>query len=76
MGAGSFSFWQLLVILLLALLFFGAKRLRGMGSDLGGAVRDFKKALDEDNTKTVEPTSLPEQPVDKKTDQQTHKTEQ
>lgn len=44
MGIG---FKELLIILAIALLIFGAKRLRTIGSDLGGAVRGFKKALDE-----------------------------
>jgi sec-independent protein translocase protein TatA len=44
MGIG---FKELLIILAIALLVFGAKRLRTIGSDLGGAVRGFKKAMDE-----------------------------
>jgi sec-independent protein translocase protein TatA len=44
MGIG---FKELLIILAIALLIFGAKRLRTIGSDLGGAVRGFKKAMDE-----------------------------
>lgn len=44
MGIG---FKELLIILAIALLIFGAKRLRTIGSDLGGAVKGFKKAVDE-----------------------------
>lgn len=44
MGIG---FRELLIILAIALLIFGAKRLRTIGSDLGAAVRGFKKAVDE-----------------------------
>jgi sec-independent protein translocase protein TatA len=44
MGIG---FKELLIILAIALLIFGAKRLRTIGSDLGGAVKGFKKAMDE-----------------------------
>ena len=36
---------ELLVILAIALLVFGAKKLKNIGSDLGGAVRGFKKAM-------------------------------
>ena len=36
---------ELLVILLIALVLFGAKRLRSIGSDLGGALRGFKDAV-------------------------------
>ena len=38
---------ELLVILAIALLVFGAKKLKTIGSDLGGAVRGFKKAMNE-----------------------------
>jgi sec-independent protein translocase protein TatA len=44
MGIG---FRELLVILLIALLIFGAKKLRNVGSDLGAAVRGFKKSMNE-----------------------------
>jgi sec-independent protein translocase protein TatA len=43
MGIG---FRELLVILVIALLIFGGKKLRTIGSDLGAAVRDFKKSMD------------------------------
>ena len=38
---------QLLIILAIALVIFGAKRLRTLGSDLGSAVRGFKKSMGE-----------------------------
>ena len=41
------SWQQLLIILLIALVLFGAKKLRNVGSDLGAAVRGFKKAMNE-----------------------------
>ena len=41
------GFKELLIILAIALLIFGAKRLRTIGSDLGGAVKGFKKAMGE-----------------------------
>lgn len=41
------SWQQLLIILLIALVLFGAKKLRNVGSDLGAAVRGFKKAVNE-----------------------------
>ena len=44
MGIG---FRELLVILAIALLVFGAKKLRNIGSDLGAAVRGFKKSMNE-----------------------------
>jgi len=49
------SVWQLLIIAVIVVLLFGTKKLRGLGSDLGGAVKGFKKAIgDEDNAKSVE----------------------
>ncbi len=48
MGIG---FKELLIILAIALLIFGAKRLKTIGSDLGGAVKGFKKAMDEGDDK-------------------------
>jgi sec-independent protein translocase protein TatA len=47
MGIG---FRELLIILAIALLIFGAKKLRNIGSDLGAAVRGFKKSMSEGDT--------------------------
>lgn len=41
------GFRELLIILAIALLIFGAKKLRTIGSDLGAAVKGFKKAMNE-----------------------------
>lgn len=58
MGLGGISIWQLLIILVIVLLLFGTKRLRGLGGDLGGAIKGFKKAVaDEDKNKLEEETS-------------------
>lgn len=40
---------QLLIILAIVVLLFGAKRLRNLGSDLGGAVKGFKQAVKEES---------------------------
>lgn len=45
------SIWQLLIILAIVLVLFGAKRLRNVGSDLGGAIKGFRKAMKEDGDK-------------------------
>lgn len=42
---GSFSIWHWLVVLVIVLLVFGTKKLRNIGSDLGGAVRGFKEGM-------------------------------
>lgn len=44
---GGISIWQLLIVLVIVALIFGTKKLRGIGGDLGGAVKGFKKAIDD-----------------------------
>jgi len=44
---GGISIWQLLIILAIVLVLFGAKRLRNVGSDLGGAIKGFKQSMRE-----------------------------
>ncbi len=41
------SVWQLLIILLIVVMLFGTKRLRGLGSDLGSAISGFRKSASE-----------------------------
>lgn len=48
------SIWQLLIILVIVLVLFGAKRLRNVGSDLGAAVKGFKAAVKEEDKKPAE----------------------
>jgi sec-independent protein translocase protein TatA len=62
MGIG---FRELLIILLIALVLFGAKKLRNIGSDLGSAVRGFKKAVNEgDDEQTRQINDLTGQDAD------------
>ena len=42
---GSFSLWHWLIVLLIVVLVFGTKKLKNIGSDVGGAVNEFKKAM-------------------------------
>ena len=44
---GPIGFKELVVILIVVLLIFGAKKLKTIGSDLGAAVRGFKKSMNE-----------------------------
>lgn len=44
---GSFSIWHWLIVLVIVALVFGTKKLRNMGSDLGGAVKGFKDGMKE-----------------------------
>jgi len=56
MGIGV---WQLLIILLIILLLFGAKRLRNVGGDLGAAIKGFRGAVkDGENDATGDSAKL------------------
>ncbi|MAF99647.1 MAG: twin-arginine translocase subunit TatA [Acidiferrobacteraceae bacterium] len=48
MGLGGISIWQLIIVLVIVLLLFGTKKLKGMGGDLGSAIKGFKKAVKDD----------------------------
>ena len=48
MGVGGIGIWQLLIILLIVVMLFGTKKLRNLGSDLGGALKGFKTAMKDD----------------------------
>jgi sec-independent protein translocase protein TatA len=45
MGLGGISVWQLLIVLVIVVLIFGTKKLKNMGGDIGGAVKNFKSAM-------------------------------
>lgn len=47
MGLGGINIWQLLIILVIVMLLFGTKRLRSLGSDLGSAIKGFRKGMSE-----------------------------
>ena len=44
---GGLSLWHLLIVLAIALVIFGTKKIRDLGGDLGGAIRNFKTAVRE-----------------------------
>ena len=48
MGVGGIGIWQLLIILLIVVMLFGTKKLRNLGSDLGGALKGFTTAMKDD----------------------------
>ena len=65
---GSFSIWHWLIVLLVVVLIFGTKKLKNIGSDLGGAVKGFKDGMKTGNespdvpppqvtTKTADPNN-------------------
>jgi sec-independent protein translocase protein TatA len=53
---GSFSIWHWLIALLVVILVFGTKKLRNLGTDLGGALKGFKEGMktEEDNPPKTE----------------------
>jgi len=55
---GGFGMRELVIILLVVLVVFGAKKLRTVGSDLGHAVRGFKKAMSEGEEEQSAPKQL------------------
>lgn len=55
---GGLGMRELVIILLVVLVVFGAKKLRTVGSDLGHAVRGFKKAMNEGEEEQSAPKQL------------------
>lgn len=53
---GSFSLWHWLIVLLVVVLIFGTKKLRNIGGDVGGAVNEFKKAMQNEQGKDKQVT--------------------
>jgi sec-independent protein translocase protein TatA len=51
------SIWQLLIVLVIVIAIFGTKRLKTLGSDLGGAVKGFRSAMNEADKDTTEKIS-------------------
>ena len=56
------SIWQLLIVLVIIVLLFGTKKLRNIGSDLGGAIKSFRQSMregetEEDSTPSATTTS-------------------
>jgi sec-independent protein translocase protein TatA len=58
---GSFSIWHWLIVLAIIVLVFGTKKLRGLGSDLGGAVKGFRDGIksEADNSAATEGENPP-----------------
>ena len=66
MGIGGISIWQLLIILVIVALIFGTKKLRGIGSDLGGAVKGFRSAIKDEKDAEAEQSDPDEAQVEDK----------
>lgn len=63
---GGFSIWHWLVVLIIVALIFGTSRLRNIGDDVGNAVKNFRKAMQDDDKPAASPESQPklEKPAD------------
>ncbi len=60
---GSFSIWHWLIVLLIVVLVFGTKKLKNIGTDLGGAVKGFKDGMRDGAAGTPETPAPPQQQV-------------
>ena len=63
MGLGGISIWQLLIILAIVVMLFGTKRLRGMGSDLGAAIKGFRSSMGDSDDKPANLENRDEGPI-------------
>lgn len=62
---GAMSIWHWLILLVVVMLVFGTKKLRNIGSDLGGAVKGFKDGMKEASAdKPVETAQVTGQTID------------
>ena len=61
---GSLSIWHWLIVLVIVMLIFGTKKLRNIGTDLGGAVRGFKEGMREGTAGGAEPPQVTGKTVD------------
>ena len=75
---GGISIWQLLIVLGIIILIFGTKKLRNVGSDLGGAVKGFKEAVNnpEKDADKADQASIEKKEADQVIDSTAEKTEQ
>jgi sec-independent protein translocase protein TatA len=53
MGFGGISIWSLLLVLVIVVLLFGTKKLRNVGADLGGAIKNFKKSVKDEEAENT-----------------------
>ncbi|KQU71164.1 MULTISPECIES: Sec-independent protein translocase subunit TatA [unclassified Rhizobacter] len=56
---GSFSIWHWLIVLVIVVLVFGTKKLKNIGSDLGGAVKGFKDGMKDGSTTSANGEVVP-----------------
>jgi sec-independent protein translocase protein TatA len=64
---GSFSIWHWLIVLLIVVMVFGTKKLKNIGSDLGGAVKGFKDGMKEGSADDKTPAQVADAAAKEKT---------
>jgi sec-independent protein translocase protein TatA len=79
MGVGGISIWQLLIVLVIVVLIFGTKRIKNIGTDLGGAIKSFRKGLNEAESAESELSQIGEElnkdPIEKEADTEENKND-
>lgn len=64
------SIWHVIIFAVVVLLLFGTSKLKNLGKDVGGAVKDFKKSIREDDIPTTtlkDPLTLEHDQVESQT---------
>ncbi|MCP4701099.1 MAG: twin-arginine translocase TatA/TatE family subunit [Gammaproteobacteria bacterium] len=56
MGIGGIGIWQLLIILVIVILLFGTKKLKNIGADLGGAIKNFRNSMRDSDKDDKDPS--------------------
>ena len=74
MGFGGISIWSLLLILAIVILLFGTKKLRNVGGDLGGAIKNFKKSVKDQEAGATDETAVEGQVIEGKATEEKDKT--
>lgn len=64
---GSLSIWHWLIVLLIVVMVFGTKKLKNIGSDLGGAVKGFKDGMKDGTASTDAPAQVAQSAASDKT---------
>ncbi|WP_347331454.1 twin-arginine translocase TatA/TatE family subunit [Marinimicrobium locisalis] len=75
MGFGGIGIWQLLIILAIVVLLFGTKRLSSIGTDLGKAIKGFKKSVKDDDDTSGEPEEGEQSDAKRNVENKTESTE-
>ena len=68
---GTFSIWHWLIVLVIVVLVFGTKKLKNIGSDLGGAVKGFKDGMKDGSASADAATTTQQVTAEKSTDANT-----